>query len=65
VVKCNLCNEEFANSEEVKSHKEQVHPMGDGKDPLKANTLMEKPGMREGIETNESDMPEPAERRNR
>ena len=70
MVKCNLCDEEFANSEEVKSHKEQVHPMGDGKegdgkDPLKATTLMEKPGMREGMETNESDMPEPAERRNR
>jgi hypothetical protein len=29
VVKCDLCDQEFANSEEVKRHKEQVHPMGD------------------------------------
>jgi hypothetical protein len=28
-VKCDLCDQDFANSEEVKRHKEQVHPMGE------------------------------------
>jgi hypothetical protein len=28
-VKCNLCGQEFANSEDVNRHKEQVHPMGE------------------------------------
>jgi hypothetical protein len=58
-MKCDLCNEEFANSEEVKQHKEQVHPMGDGKEP----DLMENPQPSVGMERNESDVPEPAERR--
>jgi len=50
-VKCDICDQEFANSEEVKAHKEQAHPMGDetGETP----DLME-----EGSEN-----PEPAERR--
>jgi hypothetical protein len=48
-VKCDICNQEFANSEEVKAHKEEAHPMGDEK---------EKPIV-------ESEMPEPAEQRNR
>jgi hypothetical protein len=47
-VKCDLCDQEFANSEEVKRHKEQAHPMGD----------------EGGEKPDESDMPEPAERRN-
>jgi hypothetical protein len=53
VVKCDVCDQEFANSEEVKRHKEQVHPMGeeDGEKP----DLMETP----------EEMPEPAEQRNR
>ena len=53
VVKCDICDQEFANSEEVKHHKEQVHPMGeeDGEKP----DLMETP----------DEMPEPAEQRNR
>jgi hypothetical protein len=52
-VKCDICDQEFANSEEVKHHKEQVHPMGeeDGEKP----DLMETP----------DEMPEPAEQRNR
>jgi len=50
-VKCDICNEEFANSEEVKRHKEQVHPMGE--EAGEAPDLMEKPV--------ESEMPEPAE----
>jgi hypothetical protein len=58
-MKCDLCNEEFANSEEVKRHKEQVHPMGDGKGP----DLMENPQPSAGMERNQSDVPETAERR--
>jgi hypothetical protein len=31
-MKCDICDEEFANSEEVKAHKERDHPMGEEKD---------------------------------
>jgi len=31
-MKCDVCNEEFANSEEVKLHKEREHPMDERKD---------------------------------
>ena len=58
-MKCDLCNAEFANSEEVKRHKEEMHPMGDGKDP----DIMETPGMSDSVEQNESEVPGPAERR--
>jgi len=58
---CDVCNQEFANSEEVKRHKEQVHPMGDGVDP----DLLKNPGAIDGVDRNESEMPAPAERRNR
>jgi hypothetical protein len=52
VVKCDICDQDFANSEEVKRHKEQAHPMGEeGEKP----DLMETP----------DEMPEPAEQRNR
>lgn len=67
MVKCDLCDQEFANSEEVKRHKEQEHPMGEG-DGEKPD-LMENPGMSDGVKPQESglesDMPEPAEQRNR
>jgi len=53
---CDVCNQEFANSEEVKRHKEQVHPLGDGKDP----DPMEMPGV-----IDESHVGEPAEQRNK
>jgi hypothetical protein len=49
-VKCDICNREFANSEEVKAHKEEAHPMGDGE---------------EKREVVESETPEPSEQRNR
>lgn len=54
-MKCDICNQEFANSEEVKRHKEEVHPMGEesGEKP----DLMEKPS--------ENEMPEAAERSSR
>jgi hypothetical protein len=52
VVKCDICDQEFTNSEEVKRHKEQAHPMGEeGEKP----DLMETP----------DEMPETAEQRNR
>ena len=51
-MKCDICDQEFANSEEVKRHKEQVHPMGEGG---------EKPDPAE----TPNEMPEPAEQRNR
>jgi hypothetical protein len=35
-----------------------MHPMGDGKEP----DLMEKPPATDGMEPNESETPEPAER---
>jgi len=57
VVKCDICDQEFANSEEVKRHKEQVHPMGD--EQGEAPDMMERPAMNGA----ESEMPEPAERR--
>lgn len=55
-MKRDQCNEEFANSGEVKRHKEQAHPMGESKDP----DLVEDPGMSAGIERTESEMPEAA-----
>lgn len=60
-MKCDLCDREFANSEEVKRHKEQVHPMGD-EDADKPD-LMETPGMN-GIEPDQTEIREHAERRN-
>lgn len=55
-MKCDICDQEFANSEEVKAHKEQAHPMGeDG----------EKPEMGDGMKHDGSEMPEPAEQRSR
>jgi hypothetical protein len=53
-LKCDLCEQEFANSEEVKRHKEQAHPMGD--EEGEAPDMMERPAMNEAE-------PEPAERR--
>lgn len=44
-MKCDLCDQEFANSEEVKRHKEQVHPVADegGETPDLAETPDEMP----------------------
>jgi len=55
VVKCDVCGEELANSEEVKAHKEQMHPMGDDD---------KKPEVGDGMKRDEMEMPEPAEQRN-
>jgi hypothetical protein len=56
VVKCDICDQEFANSEEIKAHKEQDHPRGDDGN---------KPAMGEEMQRPESEMPEPAEQPNR
>jgi hypothetical protein len=55
-VKCDVCGQEFANSEEVKAHQEEAHPMGNAS---------EKPEMGDGKNTPESEVPEPAEQHNR
>ena len=52
VVKCDICDQDFANSEEVKRHKEQVHPMGE--EEGEKHDLMETP----------DEMPEPVEQAN-
>jgi hypothetical protein len=63
-MKCDVCDQEFANSEEVKRHKEQVHPMGEAGG--EAPDLIENPGMSDGMKAGkESEVPEPAEQRNR
>jgi hypothetical protein len=59
-VKCDLCAKEFNNSEELKQHKEQVHPM-DGRevpDMEKENPEIK----REMPDSEEVEMPTPAER---
>lgn len=54
-MKCDICSQEFANSEEVKAHKEEAHPLGDDK---------EKPVVNDGMQMDQSEMPKPAEQRN-
>jgi hypothetical protein len=60
VVKCDICDQEFANSEEVKAHKEQSHPMGEIGEKTETGD-----GMGDGMKQDGSEMPEPAEQRNR
>ncbi len=31
-MRCDICDQEFANSEEVKMHKERVHPLDERED---------------------------------
>lgn len=49
-MRCDICDQEFANSEEVKRHKELAHPMGEEEG--------EKPDLMETPE----ELPEPAEK---
>lgn len=61
-MKCDVCGQEFANSEELKTHQERVHPMGGGDG--EAPDLLDRPET--GVDTPEmKDAPEPAEQRNR
>lgn len=42
-MKCDICDEEFANSVELEKHKERVHPMGEEDEDLEApDNLREK-----------------------
>jgi len=43
-MKCDICDEEFANSEEVKAHKEREHPMGQEDDIENPETMDEDSG---------------------
>jgi hypothetical protein len=61
-LKCDICDQEFANSEELTRHKERVHPMGEGDGEMP--DMMKRPAMN-GDMTEAEDVPEPAERRNR
>jgi hypothetical protein len=42
-VKCDLCDKEFSNSEELMRHKEQMHPMDQGEMPDNAPEKREMP----------------------
>jgi hypothetical protein len=58
-VKCDLCDKEFNNSEELKRHKEQVHPMDQGEVP---EIKDENPEVKREKEDSEVEMPLSAER---
>ena len=40
-VKCEICDQEFANSVELEKHKEREHPMGDDENELEKPDLLE------------------------
>jgi len=42
-VKCEICDQDFANSVELEKHKEREHPMGDGDDDLEKPDLLQEP----------------------
>ncbi len=56
-MKCDICDQEFANSEEVKAHKEREHPMGTQK-----NEDVENPDMMDKDSESEPVEPEPVVR---
>ncbi len=41
-MKCDLCNEQLDNSEELKKHMEQAHPMGEAEEDVAG---LERPDM--------------------
>jgi hypothetical protein len=57
-VKCDLCDREFNNSEELMQHKEQVHPMDERETRESENPEVK----REAADSDEIEMPTPAER---
>ncbi|MGH7765005.1 MAG: hypothetical protein ACREOM_11400 [Candidatus Dormibacteraceae bacterium] len=61
-MKCDICDQEFPNSEALKQHQERAHPIdeGDGEAP----DMMDKPSTNPAMPETE-DVPEPAERRSR
>ncbi len=40
-MKCEICNEEFANSIELDKHKEREHPMGTGDEDLEKPDMLQ------------------------
>jgi hypothetical protein len=58
-VKCDLCDKEFNNTEELKLHKEQVHPMDEGEVPEMKD---ENPEVKREKEDSEVETPTPVER---
>jgi hypothetical protein len=44
-MKCDVCDEEFANSEALKAHMEREHPVGDDKETDLDNGDVAKEGM--------------------
>lgn len=40
-MKCDICNEEVANSEELKAHMEREHPKAEGDSELEEPDMME------------------------
>ena len=62
-MKCDVCDKEFNNSEELKRHQEEVHPMDQGETP---EMNSENPEIeREMTESDPAEMPVPAEIRTR
>ena len=58
-MKCDLCDKEFNNSEELKRHKEQVHPMDERETP---DMDVENPEVKREQSDSEVEMPQPVER---
>jgi len=48
-VKCEICDEEFANSVELEKHKEREHPMGGGDEDLEKPDLLKEQEQRAPI----------------
>lgn len=42
-MKCEICDQEFANSVELEKHKEREHPMGESDEGLEKPDLLEVP----------------------
>jgi hypothetical protein len=40
-VKCEICDQEFANSVELEKHKERVHPLGEDDEELEKPDLLQ------------------------
>ena len=58
-MKCDLCDQEFNNSEELKQHREQMHPM----DEREVKDMDEKnPEIERDMLDSEVEMPTPVER---
>jgi hypothetical protein len=58
-MKCDVCNKEFNNSEELKRHKEEVHPMDEGET---AEMDRENPEIKREMPDSDVETPQPGER---